>query len=392
MGKPRSFTLVVLSFLLLAMGGAAFGTEFGNIHFGRLYVHPRIGVEATYDDNIFLLGSEKEDDVLFKIRPGIDLDYAREGKSAHLNYLAEIGRYVDNTDYDYENHMVDGGVDLDFPSGLNVSIGDLYRETVDRLTYEWQPLVERATNTADVRLGYEFTDRLLLQVAYDNMMLDYDRAEFSVYDRSENRGTGTIFYRILNAVSLLGQFQYRDIDYDVESVRPDGEGISGQVGITGQLTPKLAATIKGGWQEVDYDGPQEDFGGGVFSIDVVHHCTETLLLTLGATRQAIESTYLSNYYFTSTQVRVGLEKSMGPKVRLSVSGFYANNDYPERTAYAGGMGEREDDIWAASVGLKYNIQTWLSTSLSYRHEERDSNQDVYDYEDNRVSLGVSAIF
>jgi len=42
--------------------------------------------------------------------------------------------------------------------------------------------------------------------------------------------------------------------------------------------------------------------------------------------------------------------------------------------------------------MKYSIQTWLSTNLSYRHEERDSNQDIYDYEDNRVSLGVSAIF
>ncbi|NQT81568.1 outer membrane beta-barrel protein [bacterium] len=390
MGKR--YIAAVVSLLLLATGSLAFGTEFGNIHFGRLYVHPRIGVEATYDDNVFLLGETKEDDVLFKITPGVELDFSREGKSAHLNYLAEIGRYADQSDFNYENHSVDAGVDLQFPSGLMFSVGDLFSKTNDRMTYEWVPLVKRKQNLANVRVGYEFTDRLSFVLGYDNMILDYDDAKYSVYDRDENIGEATIFYRIFNKISLLGEFKYRAIDYDQETVRNDADGVSAQLGITGQLTPKLVALVKGGWSERDYDGPMEDWDGGVFSVDLVHHCTETLLVTLGGSRRAVESTYSTNNYFTTTEVRAGLEKALAPKISLGVSGFYANSDYPEGTLHEGGISERDDDIWGAVVALRYSIQHWLTTSLSYTHEERDSNQDRFDYEDNRVSLGVSAIF
>jgi hypothetical protein len=389
MGRPC--IVVIVSLLLLAMGGFAFGTEFGNIHFGRLYVHPRLGVEATYDDNIFLLG-KSEEDVLFKIRPGIDLDYMREGKAARLNYLAEIGRYVDNSDYDYDNHLVDAAVDLQFPSGLMFFVGDNFRTANDRLTYEWIPLVKRKQNTGDAKIGYEFTDRLSVQAGYDHVMIDYDDPKYSAYDRDEDMINGTVFYRILNAVSVLAQFEYRQIDYDVEGVRYDSDGVGGWVGVTGQITPKTVALIKGGWQERDYDGPHEDWDGGVISLDIVHRCTETLTLTAGASREAVESAYLTNNYFTSTQGRVGLEKKIGPKIVAGVSGFYANSDYPEKTSYKGGMSERDDDIWGISARVGYSIQRWLSASLSYTHEARDSNQDTFDYDDNRVSVGVSAIF
>jgi len=389
MHKPCS--IIAVSLLLLAVGGPAFGTEFGNIHFGRLYVHPRIGFEATYDDNVFLLGDTK-DDVLFQISPGIDLDYSREGKLVRLNYLADIGRWADISNYDYENHTVDGAVDLHFTSGLMVFVGDVFRKTNDRMTWEWLPLIERIQNVTDVKVGYEFTDRLSFRVGYGHMLLDYDDEKYSVFDRDIDIVSGTAFYRILNAVSLLGEYQYRVIDYDQETVRPDAEGMSVWLGVTGQLTRKMVAIIKGGWQERDYDGPREDWGGGVFSIDLSHQLTETLMLTVGGSRKAVESTYGDNNYFTATEVRAGLEKEIGPKATVSVSAYYANSDYPEETLEQGKLSQRDDDIWGARLGLAYKIQHWLTTSLRYTHEERDSNHDTYDYDSNRVSLGVSAVF
>lgn len=390
MGRPR--IVLIASLVLIAIGSLAFGSEVGNIHFGSLYVHPQIGLDATYDDNIFLLGPSKEDDVLVKVKPGLGLDYTKEGKSASLTYLAEIGRYVDFSDYDYENHYLNAAVDLQFPSGLSFFAGDIFRKTNDRLTYEFQPLIKRIDNTFDTKLGYEFTDRLSCRVGYDNRMIDYDAAKYSVYDRTEDFANGTVFYRIFNRVSLLAQFQYRWIDYDQEVVRFDGEGYEAFLGVTGQLTPKMVAVLKAGWQERKYDGPGEDWDGGVFGVDIVHRVTETLMLTVGGSRDAIESAYANNNYYTQTEARVGLEKDLGTKFVLGVTGFYANNDYPEATVSGGSLSQRDDDIWGASLRVRYLIQRWLSTYLSYTYEQRDSNQDEYDYEDNRVSLGVSAVF
>jgi uncharacterized protein (PEP-CTERM system associated) len=116
------------------------------------------------------------------------------------------------------------------------------------------------------------------------------------------------------------------------------------------------------------------------------------MLTVGGSRDAVESSYATNNYYTQTEFRAGLDKALGPKITVGVDAFYANNDYPEATADVGGVRERDDDIWGASARLKYNIQSWLSATLAYTHEERDSNVDRYDYEDNRVSLGVWTVF
>ncbi len=390
MGRPCGILVLVSTF---AMGSFALGTEVGNIHFGQLYVHPRIGVEATYDDNVFLLGEKKVDDVLFTIRPGVDLDFTHEGKSARVNYLAEIGRFVDTTDYDYENHLLNGSVNLQFPSGLMFFVGDVFRKTVDRLTYEFVPLVKKTQNVSDVRVGYEFTERLSVQAAYGHLILDYKDPIYEVYDRDDDTVEGTVFYRIFSRVSLLGQYQFKWINYDRETgVRFDADGMSAFLGVTGQITPKLVVLAKGGYQQRDYDGPRDDYNGGAFSLDVVHRCTDTLTLTAGGTREAVESTYSTNNFYTTTEARAGLDKQLGAKWTVGVSGFYANSDYPEATFDGVGFTERDDDIWGGRVGLRYQIQKWLTTSLWYTHEERNSNQDPYDYDDNRVSLGVSAVF
>ena len=391
MGRPYVVPLALL--LICAAGSTAFGSEIGNIHFGQLFVHPRMGVEVTYDDNIFLLGTEKVDDVIFKVQPGVDLDFTREDKSVRLNYLAEFGWYADNSDYDYDNHRAEAAVDLQFVSGLMIFVGDVFRITNDRLTYEFIPLIERRQNTSDVKVGYEVNDRLSFRASYDHTMIDYQNREYEVYDRDEDIVDGTAFYRIFQRISLLGEVEYRWINYDREgTIRSDGEGISAYLGITGQITPKMIALVKGGYQQRDYDGPREDFDGLSFGIDIVHRCTETLMVNVGASREAVESTFSSNNYFTSTQARAGLEKLIGPKISVDLSGFYANSDYPEATFDSGVLSERDDDIWGVTVGAKYRIQPWLTTRLWYTHEERNSTQDTYDYEDNRVSLGVTAVF
>ncbi len=391
MGKLCGFLFVFLS--VLAMGCFGSASEVGNFHFGHLYVHPRIRVDATYDDNLFLLGDKKVDDVLFNIKPGVDLDYTRNEKSVRLNYLADIGRYVDNTDYDYETHLVDAAVDLQFVSGLMFFVGDNFRTANDRPTYEWVPLVRRKQNTTDVRAGYEFTDRLSVRVGYDHVMLDYDDPIYQVYDRNEDLVNGTVYYRIFPKLSVLGEVGYRWIDYEEETgVRFDSQGITTLVGVTGQLTSKMVALVKAGWQNRDYDGERDDWSGGVFSVDIIHRCTETLLLSIGGSREAIESTYLTNNYYASTEARVGLEKALSFKISVSASAFYANSNYPEPTLEQGRYGERDDDIWGARLGVRYNIQPWLSTGVTYTHEQRNSNQNTYDYEDNRVSVGVWAVF
>ncbi|MFP4446871.1 MAG: outer membrane beta-barrel protein, partial [Desulfosudaceae bacterium] len=47
---------------------------------------------------------------------------------------------------------------------------------------------------------------------------------------------------------------------------------------------------------------------------------------------------------------------------------------------------REDTEYNVSPALKYDVNKWLSFDLSYIYTKRDSNYEVYDYDDNTVFL------
>jgi uncharacterized protein (PEP-CTERM system associated) len=48
------------------------------------------------------------------------------------------------------------------------------------------------------------------------------------------------------------------------------------------------------------------------------------------------------------------------------------------------------ETYLATAGLNYQVQEWLSTSLSYSHEDfKPTNASVQSYEVNRVNLRLS---
>ena len=54
--------------------------------------------------------------------------------------------------------------------------------------------------------------------------------------------------------------------------------------------------------------------------------------------------------------------------------------------------DREDDLWAASLALTRQFSQRVNTSLSYRHQARDSNLPGNDYRENRITATASISF
>ena len=93
----------------------------------------------------------------------------------------------------------------------------------------------------------------------------------------------------------------------------------------------------------------------------------------------------TNLYYEDTGIGLSLRQKFLEKFILTLGGIYSNNDY---NAPAGNS--REDDIYKASVDLKYRIQDWLNAGIGYNYWKQDSNYRVNDFTDNqfKISLGV----
>jgi uncharacterized protein (PEP-CTERM system associated) len=55
-------------------------------------------------------------------------------------------------------------------------------------------------------------------------------------------------------------------------------------------------------------------------------------------------------------------------------------------------GNREDTIWGIGGNASYMPLKWLTLSLEVTHRDRQSNNDFYDYKENRAMFTITAMY
>jgi len=89
------------------------------------------------------------------------------------------------------------------------------------------------------------------------------------------------------------------------------------------------------------------------------------------------------------RLRYRVSQQLFQKVRGYLDLSYQNHRYKVSNP---GEPKRDDDIWTASPGVRYQIQPWLYLDLNYSFRKQDSNISGGDYQDNRTSLILSAYY
>ncbi len=75
--------------------------------------------------------------------------------------------------------------------------------------------------------------------------------------------------------------------------------------------------------------------------------------------------------------RVGWQHDFNSRLSLDAGIYDGVDDY---------SGTREDDRFGFNVGLSYEFRRWLELAARFRYSERDSNEPLADYEDQRFMI------
>jgi uncharacterized protein (PEP-CTERM system associated) len=121
---------------------------------------------------------------------------------------------------------------------------------------------------------------------------------------------------------------------------------------------------------------------------VDHHFTPKTSVSLFAYRKQEEADYSVYDYVLSHRAGATYRQRVTRKISLGMRISYANESYESESGLVGGSEEREDDVYYVSPSIRYHFRDWLSMSLEYMYEKRDSNISVDDFEANSVVLGV----
>ena len=87
---------------------------------GSFLIYPRLGLQETYNDNIFAAESDEQDDFITLIRPQLDVRSDWTNHAVDLRAGATIGRHADETDEDFNDFSVGASGRLDITGRSNL--------------------------------------------------------------------------------------------------------------------------------------------------------------------------------------------------------------------------------------------------------------------------------
>jgi hypothetical protein len=355
-------------------------------------VSPFISERVEYESNVFQASSRSQDDVIFKTIPGFVLELPLGRHKIDLGFRAEILRYVDLENQDTEHYFVLGNLLLDFPGGLKFKLKEDFARTSDPPGTELTGRINSSTNVLSPSVEYGFAQRYAIGLDYVWANVDFDDI-VSELDRDEHTVGVTGFYRVQPKTDLLANFSYGIKEFDRATDR-DVTRYIGAVGVRGEITRRLVSTFRIGYEVRDPDrGSIGSYRGVVIGGDFVYTPTARTRISLITERAVQESVFATNVAYLANLLTLSAEHFLTPKLLLSGRLFGGNGDYFEKARKVNGSFDwRSDWVYAASVGVEYQIQKWLGVSADYTHARRDSNFDNFDFTDDIVGAKVTLSF
>jgi len=364
----------------------------GNLRLGPVRIHPFFALGELFDSNVFLQPTDTQSDFITVISPGLILNLPVKQHQFTLGYRADILEFARLTQENTVNHTGQFRAEAHYAGGWSWYVEDQPLRTTERPNTEFDPLIERTQNNGALGTEYRLADRWAVGADYLNVYYDYDNfpppEDYGTQlNRIEQYGSGDLYYLLQPKTALIGEFTYGDIAYinDGTATVRNNVNYFGRVGIRGRVTSKLTTTAKLGYQAKLFDNPtQKDFDGFVATGEIDYQPTDWTLLTLLFDRSTQEASYLveGDDFYINNSVTLTVEHVLksNEKVRGFVSATYANADYV--------VSPRNDNFYAASTALSYQIQDWVGVSLQYLFARRDSTGTPFDfdYTDNRVFL------
>ena len=395
-----------------------FGTPGGG------YVHPFIGIEGLYTDNVYNVDFDHTSDFLTTISPGIwfslpsrkevPLALASNNTSAgglqaalpEYEGFDRINAYLmgglNYTNYAVESQLNDwtaiiqGLFKYNLRSGLSFELVDGYTRGEDSYDIgNSRPEEPRQYNSnlfiADA--DWLFTEKLRAKIEYSNFYLDYDDTIGEFMNRSDNAFAVYGYFNYSLKTTLYLQYEFIDVSYDTAEIKDNQQNyIYGA--IDWDSTQKTSFSLKAGYQHRSYKNSlindaveaSDNVSNDALALELAYRykVTDKTGLTFGAFHKLEETDTFNALNKTVLGGTLRYEQEITERLQAMCDLRYENADYGQIT------GERDDHTYEIRPALQYVFKDWLMAEVAYKYEIRHSSDDFFDYDTNNISFSLTA--
>lgn len=371
----------------------------GGIRMGGFWLHPEVTLGAEFNDNIFAVENNAQDDVIYSVKPELNL---RSNWTTHeLSFsLAAPSRFY--RDFDQNNHTdvlasADGRLDVyrDLYVHGGLSYGDLAEPLSSSPTF--LPLSEPISYTrwsgnvgvvkAFNRLRVSGQVRQTESDYDDGVYFDLTPAEQDDRDRTVTEYGARLDYALSPMTALFVAVGANSRDYRLDPpgapVNRDSSGYETLVGANFDLTRLVRGEIGVGYLTQDYDDTNVgETSGLAVRTRVEWYPDDLVTVTFGAAREVADAGAVGASSYIANNASVSLDYEWRRNIVLGVRADYSLDDYT-------GI-DREDRRWDAVLSADYLVNRGVALFAELGHYEQDSQGAQFgrDYDINRAVIGV----
>lgn len=399
--------------------------------------HPIVSVKGEYSDNLNLTKTNKSEDVITTVQPGIRFSNMGDKTGVDLDYTLGAVFYGKKTNLNYISH--NASLDVKYMTAARVNFylresfirSDEPREqeyftTPAANRYVLATTTERAIywrNVVAPTVEYQFGPESRLGVTYRNNLYRTDSPSgensqehfinpffsywfdkrngisleygltYGEFDRTPDltghRANARYTYRFSPRYSLFTEYTYSKRTFNASdpsaaSLSPDYDTHEPGIGMKFSISNVLTASVQVGyfWTRPKTGTGKEgvSYRGELANTDP--HTAYGLNLQGGYTEDFFTA---QNLGFIRYHRLTGFLTHM-PDRQISL-GCFGNVEYAEYET-----SDRRDTIWGIGVRGAYMPLKWLTFSLEASHRENQSSLDTAAYVENRGMLRITVMY
>jgi Putative beta-barrel porin 2 len=344
------------------------------------------GVE--WNDNINLSEKDTKEDFIFTPQANIDAIWP----ITQLNTLKldlGIGHnfYLDHSENDTNSILISPGSQLAF----DIFVGDFRINIHDRFSLQQDPIAEiglsnvsdygRFENYAGVNVLWDL-NKAIATLGYDHYNYISTTSQFEYLDRNAEEVSGTFLINVSSTTGVGVEGNFVDTYYD-QNVLNDSLSYSGGLFVETQITKNVKFRIAGGYQGINFDNT----GSVADSSDLRDYYVNGLLTHRinGSISQSLSAGHetmlgVNSNFTTLNYIRHTSNWNVITHTLISTEFFYEDADDS-----GGFFSEHMHRIGGAFV-LGYQLTPHVTIGARYQYTQKDSDQPLRDYEQNRISL------
>lgn len=346
-----------------------------------------LSLSEEYNDNIFLAHTDRVDDFITYITPGIGLSIRSVNSELRLAYSPTFSYYKSNEDLNETSHRFMANGNFTLSNKLSLTLMDNFVKSSEisdiRAISNVGPITARREltyNTVSGNISYKLRENLTYRLGASYFFTDYK--EPGVTEVKAYSGNMGLDYRSSERTTLSANAIYTKYDF-----RPDSDATEQDytLGVTYILTPTLTAGITGGLAVTKIEDTGKSDTGVIGGVDL------TKRFEKGEAALSFRQAFIAGIQ-TAEPVRqrtasFRLLRPITNKWTTSLSASYSNFKSVETSV------ENTDET-LFTAGLTYNFTPWANLrpnlTLSYSYADSDDKiTNTRDYYNNIVFLTLS---